>query len=405
MAAPVGPGGFHAQDNAACPNRDAPPAAVDTSENPPAGAKPPVPLEVPATPIGGPRLGECGLVLPPNAQQPPDNITAQSWLLADLDTGAVLAANDPHGRQRPASVIKVLLAMVVNRELKQDTVVTATQDDAAQECNCTKIVPGTGYTVAQLTQALLLSSRNDVANALARALGGAPRAMQKMNALAREIGAQDTRAATPSGLDAPGMNTTSAYDVAVIFRAAMKSPDFATAIGLQRADLAGVGRGTIQVQNDNKAWLTSFQGAIGGKTGFTDDARYTFVGSAQRDGHKLAVVLLRAEQTPVKITEQAGRLLDYGFAMKTTSDIGKLVDPAAATPPKTEDVRPAHAAETLPQSNHSNAAPDQMTVAFGNAGGPLTVAAGLFLVVALLMVLRKRRARAARAARAAQSGP
>ena len=390
----------------ACENKVSPPPPVDTSEQVAPGEKPPPPIEVPETPIGGQRLGECGLVLPPNAPVPPDGITAKSWLLADMDSAAVLAALDPHGRQRPASVIKVLLAMVVAKELPPDATVAATPEDLAQECTCVGLRNGAEYSVEQLLHALVMASGNDVAHALARRLGGVPSAIRKMNALAAELGALDTRAVTPSGLDAPG-TSTSAYDVALIYREAMKYPDFVKAVMTQRIDFpAANGNGTVPVVNDNRL-LTSYQGALGGKSGFTDDAQHTYVGAAERNGKRLVVVLLRGQQQPTRMTDQAARLLDYGFALGAAASgnpVGRLVEGAPQAKRKITEPRPTPTSAGVGEvanSTPDGTGPSAMQTAFGNVGGPITAVAALGLVLGLLMYLRNRRAKAARAARAA----
>ncbi|GGU65774.1 D-alanyl-D-alanine carboxypeptidase family protein [Lentzea flava] len=383
--------------SAQCANRETPPPPVDTSEQPAPGQKAPPPLEVPEKPIGGDRLGECGLILPPNSAQPPSGITAASWLLADIDSGAVLAAYDPHGRQRPASVIKVLLAMVVAKELRGDLVVTASAEDTQQECTCVGLKDGGQYTVRQLLQGLLLTSGNDVAHTLARQLGGVPNALRKMNAMAKELGALDTRAVTPSGLDAPG-TSTSAYDVGLIFRGAMKYDEFAQAIKLQQAQFPGRNGGTIMLNNDNRL-LTSYQGAIGGKTGYTDDSQHTYVGAAERNGRRLVVVLLRGQQQPTHITNQAAKLLDYGFAMGP-GGVGKLVDGAPQPKPKVTSTQ-----ENTETSNDSAAADSNSgrptPTAFGTVGLPITAAAGIGLLAAVFLYIRNKRAKAARARRQA----
>ncbi|ONI83828.1 peptidase M15 [Saccharothrix sp. ALI-22-I] len=389
----------------ACENKVSPPPPVDTSEEVAPGEKPPSPLEVPENPVGGQRLGECGLVLPPNAPVPPDGITAKSWLLADLNSGAVLAALDPHGRQRPASVIKVLLATVVAKELAPNATVAATPEDIAQECTCIGLRNGAEYTVEQMLQALVMASGNDVAHALARRLGGVPSAIRKMNALAIELGALDTRAVTPSGLDAPG-TSTSAYDVALIYREAMKYPDFVKAVMTQRIDFpAANGNGTVPIVNDNRM-LTAYQGALGGKSGFTDDAQHTYVGAAERNGQKLVVVLLRGQQQPVRMTDQAARLLDYGFALEPAASgnpVGRLVEGAPQAKKKTVEPTPTSAGVgEVANSTPDGTQPSAMQTAFGNVGGPITAVAGLGILLAMVMYLRSRRAKAARAARARQ---
>lgn len=270
-AAPV-TGGQPAEQPASCFGV-APPPPEDTSERPRPGETSPPPLPVPQSPVGGPRMGECGQVLPPDAPAPPEQVHVGSWMLADLDSGAVVAAQDPHARQRPASCIKVLTALVALHDLKMDDTITATQQDADQEGSKVGIEPGQTYTVQQVLTGMLLRSGNDAAHALAAKVGGPEAMVDRMNALAREIGAHDTRTATPSGLDGPGMSA-SAYDLALIFRAAERNPEFARAVATREITLPGPpGQPPVQVTNDNDV-LKKYPGAIGGKSGFTDDARH-----------------------------------------------------------------------------------------------------------------------------------
>jgi D-alanyl-D-alanine carboxypeptidase (penicillin-binding protein 5/6) len=388
--------------SSACTNREAPPPAVTQSENPAPGERAPAPLPVPEKPLGGDRMGECGLVLPPNSDSPPSTVTADSWLLADLTSGAVLAANDPHGRQRPASTTKVLLAVAVARELNPNATVTATQEDVEQECTCIGLRVGGQYTVQELTQALLMASGNDVANALARQLGGEANALRKMNAVAKELGAQDTRAVTPTGLEAPG-TSTSAYDVALIFRAAMKFSVISEAFATPRIDFgANSGKGTVQVLNDNRL-LDSYRGALGGRSGYTDDAMHTYVGAAERNGKKLVAVLLRGEAQPLPIADQAAKLLDWGFAIPEAEQnpVGQLV--AGAPQANANAPQTSTSGDQDDEAGASAASqPTAMNRAFGNVGGPITAIAAVGVLAALVLALRSRRARAARARRTAQ---
>jgi D-alanyl-D-alanine carboxypeptidase (penicillin-binding protein 5/6) len=381
-----------------CPNRDIPPPPVDTSEQPPPGGRAPAPLPVPDQPVGGPRMGECGLVLPVGALKAPPNAQFGSWVLADLDSGAVLAAKDPHGRMRPASLVKVLLGLVVVRELKPEMMVTAIQEDADQEGTRVGLVPGGQYSVDQLLHALLMASGNDVAHALARQLGGVPRTLGKMNTLARQLGATDTRVATPSGLDGPGMSA-SAYDVAVIFRAAMRNPEFAAAVGTRRIDLPGPpGKPPFAVYNDNPL-LTGYPGDLGGKTGYTDDARHTYVNAAQHGADRLFVVGMNGDMHPVSaMYAQAKPLLDYAFELKTANSapVGQLVERGA----EENGIATGRAATSGEAGGAAGTAGNQMSSAFGNVGGPLTAVAGVFMVLVMVMMWRRRRARLARQAAA-----
>jgi serine-type D-Ala-D-Ala carboxypeptidase (penicillin-binding protein 5/6) len=185
-----------------CPYRVSTPPAVDSSEVPEAG-EPPLPLAVPAKPVGGEALGSCGIVAAPDTPPLPGDISAEAWLVADLDTGAVIAAKDPHGRHRPASIIKVLVAMASINALDLNSPVIGTADDAAAEGTKVGVDVGGTYSVTQLLHGLLMHSGNDAAHALAMQLGGMEQALQKINMLAVKLGGQDTRVATPSGLDGP----------------------------------------------------------------------------------------------------------------------------------------------------------------------------------------------------------
>ncbi|MFE6862629.1 D-alanyl-D-alanine carboxypeptidase family protein [Nocardia sp. NPDC057668] len=343
---------FTTPDTDDCPNRTTPPPPIDLSEVPRPGRTSPAPLPIPSPPIGGKNLGSCGVVRPAGAPQAPEGISATAYQVSDLDTGEVLIAKDPHGRYRPASTIKVLLAAVALRTLDLNKVVVGTQEDADVDGTRVGIGPGGRYTNRQLFQALIMASGNDAAHAIAAQLGGDDAAVAKMNDLAQRLQAKDTRAATPSGLDGPGMSI-SAYDLSVVFREAMSIPLFAELIHTEEVQFPGYGADPknpadtehpgYPIANDNLL-LFNYDGAIGGKTGFTDDARQTFVAAAQRNGRRLVVTLLKADVRPYRPFEQAAKLLDYGFALPSGASVGELPEAntpkvatstaALATPPK-----------------------------------------------------------------------
>ena len=313
-----------------CPQRDRPPAAVDTSEDVPDGQSPPEPLPVPATPVGGSQLGACGLILPANAPALPSDISAGAWLIADLDTGAVIAAKDPHGRYRPASTLKLLTAQVMLKNLTNlDQVVEGTQADTAQDGTRVGIEAGGTYTVRDLISYLVMISGNDAANALARANGGYDKTITDMNATARALGALDTRAATPSGLDGPGQST-SPYDLALFARADMNTPPFPEIISRPDIRVPGAGGSEGYIAANDNQILAQYPGGLGGKTGFTDDAGNTFVGMAAKDGKRLVVTMMNGTQQPRRQWMQAASLLDWGFALPAgTAPVGELVDSLA----------------------------------------------------------------------------
>jgi D-alanyl-D-alanine carboxypeptidase (penicillin-binding protein 5/6) len=251
---------------------------------------------------------------------------APAWIVADLDTGQVLAGRDTDVAHPPASTIKTLLALTALDELPSlDTTVVGTEADTQVECSCAGIEPGRVYTARQLLDAMLLMSGNDAANALADTIGGYDTAVAKMNAKAAALGAVNTHAATPSGLDGPaGSGSTTPRDLAKIFRAALANPAFAQIIA-QPTTTFPTKTGDEPIVNDDQL-LQRYPGTLGGKTGFTDAARKTFVAAAQRGGRRLVVAMMYGLITEGGPTywDQATGLFDWGFAQNPNSGIGVL---------------------------------------------------------------------------------
>ena len=141
-----------------------------------------------------PDIAPIGNVAPPDGPAP-------AWIVADMDTGQVLAEREMDIPHPPASTIKTLLVLTALDEVTNlDATVVGTEADTHVECTCAGIEPGRTYTARQLLGAILLMSGNDAANALADMIGGYDTAVAKMNAKAASIGALATHAATPSGL-------------------------------------------------------------------------------------------------------------------------------------------------------------------------------------------------------------
>ncbi|WP_252436497.1 D-alanyl-D-alanine carboxypeptidase family protein [Pseudonocardia humida] len=367
---------------AACPDQVVPPPPPADEES---AAPAPLPLPVPDEPVGGPSLG-CGEIAATAAPLPV--IAAASFVLADLDTGGILATRAPHARHRPASTLKVLTALVVLRDLDPDLVVDGTPEDLRVVGSKAGIGPGGRYTVRELLHGLLLNSGNDTAQALARVLGGDAAAVARMAALARELGALDTRPATPSGLDGPGMSS-SAYDVALLYRVAMRDPLFATTIATPSVLFPGYDaeHPAFELFNSSRL-LTGYPGSLGSKTGFTDAARHTVVSAAQRDGRRLVVAVMRGENQPAPLWRQAATLLDWGFAQPVgTPPVGVLVDrapaPPAATTAPVADREPVGSRPATPTTGMSAGA---VLVLLGSLAG----IAALALVAALVATRRRR---------------
>ncbi|MDZ5442992.1 D-alanyl-D-alanine carboxypeptidase [Micromonospora sp. 4G57] len=310
-----------------CPNVPAPATA------PP---QPPPPADPAARAVGGSALATAGLVVPPSVPAPPA-VTATSWLVADLDSGAVLGGCGPHEYGVPASVQKLLLAATMLPRLDPWQEVTVTAEDLAIEpgSSAVGLAEGGRYRIETIWLGLLLKSGNEAANALARLGGGAggqAGGIRAMNEQARLLGALQTHAVTPSGLDGPGQ-FTSAYDLALIFRACFADPAFRRYTATRTAEIPGqpaLGEKPFQIQNDNQL-LYRYPGALGGKTGFTDLARHTYVGAAERNGRRLVVTVLGAEIPTQRGWQQGAALLDWGFGLRRDVAVGRLVRPGELT--------------------------------------------------------------------------
>jgi serine-type D-Ala-D-Ala carboxypeptidase (penicillin-binding protein 5/6) len=360
---------------------------------------PPRPVPPPDNPadsvIGGAALATHGLIIPAGAKAPPA-VTATTWLVADLDTGQVLGACGPHVYQTPASVQKTLLAATVMDKLDPRQTVTAAPSDLNIEVHSSAvgIVPGGRYPISILWLGLLLNSGNDAANALARlAGGGGPDGVAKtvaaMNAEARRLGAFQTHAVTPSGLDGKGQ-FTSAYDLALIAREDFAKPDFRKYVLTRSAQMPAqpkLKKPGFQFQNENKL-IFKYPGAMGGKTGFTTVARTSYMSAAQRNGRRLVVTLLGAETRPLRGWQQGAALLDWGFALPRDASVGTLVTPADVAPkPITESGTAGARAATRATPAKPAGRSSTLSVAAGASVAVVLAAAPLML----LAVQRRRR--------------
>jgi D-alanyl-D-alanine carboxypeptidase (penicillin-binding protein 5/6) len=191
---------------------------------------PPTPFPAPsvaaANVVGGPQLAAGGVIVdkPDSVPAPPEG-TEVSYLIADMDTGQVLAAKNPHAWLLPASTLKTLTSLVVMPAVPATTSLVATDDEVNADGTRVGMVSGATYTVDDLFHGLVLMSGNDTAYALADAYGGRDKTIAAMNAKAAQLGAWDTVAVDPSGLDAPGQHS-SAYDLALLGRAVMELPAY-----------------------------------------------------------------------------------------------------------------------------------------------------------------------------------
>ena len=269
------------------------------------------------------RLG-TGYVLPVGAPPLPKDVTAYGWIVADLDSGEVLGAKDPHWRLAPASTLKTLTALTVIPRLDKQAWVTARFEDVNVEGSKVGLVENGRYTVQELLTALMTVSGNDAANVLAAAVGGQQKTVELMAEEAERIGAVDTVPRNPSGLDADGQ-VSSPYDLALIAREGMKLKDFRWYASVRRSSIAAPGGKRFEIYNHNRLITRGFDGALGIKNGYTSKAKASFVGAAERDGTRLVVAVMRAKP---QAWQEAADLLDWGFAVAgRQSPVGQLVEP------------------------------------------------------------------------------
>ncbi|MEV0824475.1 D-alanyl-D-alanine carboxypeptidase family protein [Nonomuraea rubra] len=279
----------------------------------------------PTTPVGGEALGSRGLIAPAGVKKPPKS-KATSYVIADADTGEVLAAKDPHGRYLPASTLKTLTAITLIPKLDKNRKIRPSHNACNQEGSAVGLSPKATYKVEDLFRALMMSSGNDAAMALAETNGSLAKTMSDMNAEAKRLQANDTVAKTPSGLDKPGQSS-SAYDLALIARAGLANPDFRRYISTKTAKFPAP-KGYYEISNHNKL-LWRYDGMVGVKNGWTSKAQASFVGAATRGGHTIVVSIMRHEGG---FWDEVTQLLDWGFSVRgKTTPVGRLVDPLPAS--------------------------------------------------------------------------
>ncbi len=275
--------------------------------------------------IGGERLANAGRTVSLlDGASPLPPVLAETWLIADADTGEVLAHKGAHVLRPPASTLKMLTALTVLPRTSPDDVYVATPKATDTYGSKVGLRVGKRYTMNQLWLAVFLPSANDAAIAVAEANGGVRKTVAQMNEVAQALGAYDTVARNTSGLDAPGQ-LSSAYDLALIARAGLAREDFARYARTARAKFPDSrGQGSHTIYTTNRMLLHGWRGAIGVKTGFTSKAGRTFVGAAERKGRTLIVSLMGIKESS---ETAATKLLSWGFAnADRVAPVGVLVD-------------------------------------------------------------------------------
>ena len=209
----------------------------------------------------------------------------------DAATGRVLYAKNPELRLLPASTTKLMTALVVIEKAKLTDVVTVSQRAASAPPTRAGLKAGDKVTIETLLYAALMKSANDAAVALAEGVAGSEEEfVQLMNRKALAIGANDTHFINANGLPGKGQYIT-AYDLSKIMRHAIKYPVLKEILGTRITEISTETGKTMFIKNTNKL-LWSDEDLLGGKTGYTNQARHCFVCAGERDKDTLIVALL-----------------------------------------------------------------------------------------------------------------
>jgi D-alanyl-D-alanine carboxypeptidase (penicillin-binding protein 5/6) len=343
--------------------------------------------------VGGTRLADRGLVVNYPAAGGPKlpAVPASAYVIADANTGQVLAAKDPHGEFAPASTLKMLTAITLLPRLNPDAMVTASKLAASQEPNIAGLIAGHQYPVSALFKALLLISANDAAVALTEATGSFATGMSLINAEAQHLQAYDVVAKMPNGLPAPGQ-VVSAYDEALIARQALASPAFMGYDSTLSARFQ-VKPGKWETLLNQNTLLTQYKGGIGGKIGWTQASGATYIGMARRNGVTLIVTVLHC--TPLQEITSGEKLLNWGFAEDgQVTPVGTLVSPL----PTAAALHQAAAARARAVARIRAAQlTSQAEARTGQTDAGLAIGGGIAVVTAIgLTTLARARRRAAR---------
>ncbi|MER5738208.1 MULTISPECIES: D-alanyl-D-alanine carboxypeptidase [unclassified Streptomyces] len=362
--------------------------------------------------VGGVLLGLPGTQVKLGAGAPvlPKELSARSWIVADAESGAVLASHNAHWRLAPASTLKMLFAdTLLPKFPNRNQVHLVTGEDLAgigEGSSLVGIKEKQSYTVRDLWLGVFLRSGNDAVHVLTRMNQGLGKTVAEMNAHAAELQALDTHVKTPDGYDAPGQ-VSSAYDLTLIARNGMQKPEFREYAATPRAAFPGEAkpgkkRETFEIQNTNRLLtgdfgIAPYQGIAGVKNGNTTHAGATFTGVAERNGRVLLVTVMNpSSKEQHAVYKEAARLLDWGFAASgKVTPVGELVPPKNAVPvARPSGGTESGAAPAAGKQHPETSGPAVAAAAEEHSGGvgiALAVAGGVAVLLAAAVFLVNRR--------------
>jgi D-alanyl-D-alanine carboxypeptidase len=256
----------------------------------------------------------------------PPAIDASAAFLVQAQSGAVLYEKNAFEGRPPASLTKMVTALVVAEHCALDDAATVSAHAAATGGSGIGLAEGEKITVGELLKALLLPSANDAAVCLAEHVAGSEAAFADlMNAKAADLGAVNTHFANPSGLTQEG-HYSCARDLAVFGLAVRLQPTLAEIVRRRSATVCWCGGRSEAVANLNRL-LARCEGCDGVKTGYTTPAGRCLAASAQRDGYSLMCVVLKSPDS----WRESEALLNWGFAQAPVAVI-EVQNPLATEP-------------------------------------------------------------------------
>jgi len=254
-------------------------------------------------------------------------ITADSAVLFDANTGAVILKKNEDARRPVASTQKLLTALIIAESGDLSQPVTITASDEQAEPTKLNLKPGDSYTRQQLLTALLIKSPNDVARALARDNAGSITGFaDKMNARMARLGGTGSHFANPNGLPAPD-NYSTARDMARVARMVYFNPLLREIIKTRYYTFQYVGGKTLAIRNTNRV-LRTYSFCNGMKTGYTDAAKHCLVSSGSYNGKDVIEVVYG--DTKARIWEESANLLAYGLGIKPSEMATMKIAPSKA---------------------------------------------------------------------------
>jgi serine-type D-Ala-D-Ala carboxypeptidase (penicillin-binding protein 5/6) len=278
------------------------------------------------------------------AQEVPElQITSTNYIAIDAETGEIYAQRGAHEHRAPASLTKVFTAIETIESLPPDAEVTTSEADLVSEfASQVGFSPGEHFSVEELLYGMMLPSGNDAARALARTAGAEEgdtdeeavnRFLSRLNQRIQNMGLTDTHLVDPDGWGVPG-HYTSPYDLAAFMMYALRYPRFVKAFSTLDYETAD---GSYAFRNNNRM-LRTYDGIVGGKTGYDDDAGWCLINVAQRNGRRVIAVTMNGV-APDDWYDDNRVLLDYALDQQAlraetgggvTGEVVRFRDPDAA---------------------------------------------------------------------------